>query len=407
MSNGLAFAAVTAAIQRLLMRRLTAELPPGTPGELNLGAARVTILPPDRAHQSAEHAHRLNLFLHLVRPNAALRNAAWPGGPRVRPPQAFELHYLLSATAHGDDEAAAQVLLGQALRILDDAPVLAPADLGAAIAGGDVHLQVEQVRLSFIPLAIEELSRLWQLFHVPYRLSAALQASVVLLGSVTPARAPLPVLRRQVNVEPTLAASSPTVAEIELPEARAAAHLGDPVVLRGQALAGDRVVVRVRHPRWSAAIDLSAGPGSTAEALAVALPEDPAGWPAGVYTLAVVVTRGAAVRVSNSVALPLAPRLLGPLPLVVQRAGDGSVALPLQFSPRAWPGQEVALLIGDREVTVDPREAPIDALTLVVPRAEPGEHWLRLRVDGVESDLIDRAAAPPRFAADRKAVIDP
>jgi hypothetical protein len=55
------------------------------------------------------------------------------------------------------------------------------------------------------------------------------------------------------------------------------------------------------------------------------------------------------------------------------------------------------LLLGDREIAAEPHDAPTDTLTFVVRAAAPGTYPARLRVDGVDSILIDYTASPPAF----------
>jgi hypothetical protein len=40
-----------------------------------------------------------------------------------------------------------------------------------------------------------------------------------------------------------------------------------------------------------------------------------------------------------------------------------------------------------------------------VPGAPAGEHWLRLRVDGVDSVLVDRSVTPPVYDDTQKVTI--
>ena len=41
--------------------------------------------------------------------------------------------------------------------------------------------------------------------------------------------------------------------------------------------------------------------------------------------------------------------------------------------------------------------APVDSLDFVIPDATVGDHLARLRIDGIDSPIIDRAATPPVF----------
>jgi hypothetical protein len=170
MSDSTAIAAVTSALRQRLQRALDASLP-GT---------RVTIRPPDRA-RDGQAGNQVNLFLFQTSPNASWRNAATgpsgAGGPRV-PPLALNLLYLMSAHGRDDDdpEPFSHRLLGEAMRVLHEQPVLDLPGLGPGPAGG-----AERVRVTLQPLSLEELTRLWAIFQTPYRLSVVYEASVVLI----------------------------------------------------------------------------------------------------------------------------------------------------------------------------------------------------------------------------------
>jgi hypothetical protein len=175
MSNSLAIAAVTATLRQLLDRGL-ADVP-GT---------RVTTRPPDKARTEAA-GNQVNLFLYQITPNAAWRNIPAATGPPSQPPLALNLYYLLSAYGDNEDDPGpmSHQLLGQAMRLLHDHPVLDPAVVRGALPGADLHEQVERVRITLQPLSLDEMSKLWTTFQAPYRLSVAYEAAVVRIDSMT------------------------------------------------------------------------------------------------------------------------------------------------------------------------------------------------------------------------------
>jgi hypothetical protein len=65
----------------------------------------------------------------------------------------------------------------------------------------------------------------------------------------------------------------------------------------------------------------------------------------------------------------------------------------------------VSLLVGAREIPAQPRAVLTDTLTFHVAEAETGEHLIRLRVDGVDSPLVDRSVTPPAFDATHRLTI--
>jgi hypothetical protein len=65
------------------------------------------------------------------------------------------------------------------------------------------------------------------------------------------------------------------------------------------------------------------------------------------------------------------------------------------------------LLLGGDEVPAGPHSAKTGNLTFVATddppgKFAPGEYFVRLRVDGVDSLLIDRTVQPPKFKASQK-----
>ena len=131
----------------------------------------------DRAREN-QAGNQVNVFLFQTSPNASWRNVATePGGLRP-PPLALNLLYLLSAHGRDDDDSEpfSHRLLGEAMRVLHEQPVLDLAEPGPAQAGG-----VDRVRITLQPLSLEEMTKLWTIFQTPYRLSAVYEATVILI----------------------------------------------------------------------------------------------------------------------------------------------------------------------------------------------------------------------------------
>jgi hypothetical protein len=62
------------------------------------------------------------------------------------------------------------------------------------------------------------------------------------------------------------------------------------------------------------------------------------------------------------------------------------------------PSQRVSLIVGSDEIIADPFSVPTTTPTFTWPAARVGvPRWVRLRVDGVESILVDRSQTPPVF----------
>ncbi|HLF26602.1 MAG TPA: DUF4255 domain-containing protein [Anaerolineae bacterium] len=219
MSNFLGVATVTATLSQVLQAAVQSDVP---------GATVKTLRPDGLADLTQEKG--INVYLYRVSPNAAWRNADLPtrrvdGTLAQRPQSALDLHYLLSF--FGDEaQLEPQRLLGSALTALHAQPILARERIRQTISNqvfsylGDSDLadQVELVRFTPVPLSLEELSKLWSAFYqIPYALSTAYQASVVLLEAEATPQPALPVRTPQVTATPQLlipiepAAARPTL----------------------------------------------------------------------------------------------------------------------------------------------------------------------------------------------------
>ena len=284
MSNPLAIAAVTATLRNLL-----------TTGLADVPGLKVSVQPPHKARRDTDTGNQLNLFLYQTTINSAWRNMDLPRqvqpGETGQPPLALDLYYLL--TAYGEDEdatdPASHRLLGRAMSILHDHPLLGAAEIQAAEPGNDLYEQIERVRVNPQAITVEELSKLWTIFQTQYHITVAYHVAVVLIESTRPLRAPLPVLMRGPGdvgpaIQPSMIPPFPTLTTLDLPGNRPSAHLGHILTLHGHHLSGAAVKVRFSHPRLLVPIDLSAQAGATDTAVAVQITNAPTVWPAGFYT---------------------------------------------------------------------------------------------------------------------------
>jgi len=57
----------------------------------------------------------------------------------------------------------------------------------------------------------------------------------------------------------------------------------------------------------------------------------------------------------------------------------------------------VSLLLGDQELPADAHAAQTNTLTFEAAGVATGSYFVRLRVDGVDSLLVNRAVKPPVF----------
>lgn len=418
MSNALAIAAVTATLRSLL----TAAL----------GIGDVTTKPLDKARTGL--ADQVNIFLYQTMVNGSLRNMPMPHqvkpGETSFPPLALNLFYLITAYGQDDDDASGHQLLGRAMIALHDHAVLSREDIFNAtespLPDSDLHVQVERLRITPQPMPLEEMSKLWTTFQTQFRISAAYQISVVLIESKRAATTPLPVLTRGsqsdsgVTSQANLTPPFPTILSVTPPDRQFSALLGDTLSIVGHNLDGTNISVRIAHPLLAEERVLAPLGGSTVNGVEFEIPDEPANFPAGFYTLAVEVTRPGETfsRTSNRLSFSLAPEIATALPLTVTRDADGLVTLSLDCRPEVRFGQRAALLLGHREIQPEPFPFPLPVppqtgtLTFEfdnptpLESPDPSEYFARLRVDGVDSPLIDRTGDLPVFRNNQKVTIE-
>jgi hypothetical protein len=380
MSNALAIAAVTATLRNLLAQ--------GIAPDPDLADISVTMQPPDRARPQTAIGNQLNVFLYQAAPNPAWRNRDLPtqqhDGEAGQPPLALNLFYLL--TAYGRDNDAqrpfSHMLLGRAMSILHDHPVLGAAEIAGALQGGDSGTQLERIRLTLQPMALEDMSKLWTAFQSQFRASVAYEAAVVLIGSTRPRRAAPPVLRRGEadTGASALGGTTPPIPTITAVEPAGGVEPGSGLTLHGHDLDGQAVTVLLsallhRDERKLQATSIAA------DQVTLTLPAD---LPAGLYRLSLQVHRPDP-RPSNSMGLTVVPAILSGLPARLRPAG-GRIALVLKAP--VLPGQEVQLLVGGVSLAAPSRSAPTDRLSFDIPALPVGQHIARLRVEGIDSAIL-------------------
>jgi hypothetical protein len=402
MSNALAIAAVTATLRNLLQNAIQ----PLSPG------AQVTVRPLDRARENVT-VDSVNLFLYNTGPDAAWRNAVLPGihpGELAQPPLALTLWYLVTSFSQTDDDTVSHRLLGGAMSALNQAPVLDRAAIKTALPGNDLYLQVERVRVTPDTLDIEEISKLWTAFQTNYRISAAYRVSAVLIQNPVGASAPLPVLSRGTgDWGPTAQTSTavPGVLRSVAPaDGQLSARLGGVILLTGDQLSGTSVAARLTNQRQAVTVTVQVPAANvTDSSVQVQLPNDPVKFPAGIWTAQAVISRaGQPDWVTNELPFGLAPAMTN-LPLTVTRNAAGTATITVDCQPNVGPDQDCAVLLGPAPIVLAPRAGALSTLTFTVPGAVPGRYPVRLRVDGVDSLLIDAVAVPPRYDPSQEVVI--
>lgn len=437
MSNALAIASVT----RLLKDLLNDTLVNGDiSGDIGTDVI-VTALPPDRVleRMNEQTPSQLNLYLHRITPNAALSTSDLPtrdmrGAVVHRPRLALDLHYLL--TAYTNQELHGEILLGYAMEMFHETPILARNMVRAALQGGvngailppafqatdpaRLADQIELIKITPQTLSMDDMSKLWTAFQTNYRTTVAYLVSVVLIERDQPARRPLPVLSRGpvdtttgrdlgVAVNPGLLPPTPTLTALQAPARRPAIRLGDTLTLIGHRLDAGEARIRFTEPETGGSIDLTPAAAPTPDRMEADLPSglplaaghplagtgsDPGAWRIGTYLVDVTLNRsGAPERVTNRLPIALAPRATPSA-----TAAPAGTEVTVACEPPIRARQPLSLIVGQAEALIEPLVADADQVSAVFPGLPAGARLpVRLRVAGVDSLLIDPEPTPPRF----------
>jgi hypothetical protein len=416
MSNTLAIAAVTATLRNMLNTFM--------PKRDELNGLTLTTMPPDLARK-AHNDLQLNVFLYHTAVNTGWRNRDMPGvvraGESAAPALALNLQYLITAYGKGDNTDSDDYIhrvLGAAMSVLHDHAVLDRADIALALAGNDLAGQFESLRITWQPMSLDEMSKLWTIFQAPYRLSAAYEVTVVLIDSHVPVKSALPVLARGADDRGpnAVAATAPVLDSIVLPRSQPAARLGESISLLGKQLSVADAKVRFTSPRLPQPIELD--PQARAGgALDIALPAaDPlALWAPGFYTVGLVLRPSALPAiVSNEISFALAPQIVVVSTVVGTDPNTGTLTRTLNLTcfPRVVAGQRVLLLLGDRQIApqtaIPPPPTDItlpSELAFEVQDIPGGDYVVRLRVDGVDSIPVTFTGAVPAFDPAQKVTL--
>jgi hypothetical protein len=415
MSTFHAIAGVTALLTDLLNDGLVDLDVDGSGGHTTVSALAPHLVDPPGPNQN--HPKQLNLFLYQVTPNQGWHNTNLPSrnsdGQRLtNPPLAIDLHYLL--TAYASEYLDTEILLGQAMLLLHENPVLSRDGILHLIANpigmpsdnnkkaresltlSELSEQIDGLKITPQYLSTEEVSRLWAALQAPYHPTVAYQVSVVLIESKRRTRATLPVREARVHVMPfehvhieKVLSKKGTGPALEQP-----ITVDQTLVIRGQHLRGQvtnlRIGGKVVAPTVIGATELEA-------TLAADLR-------AGVQTVQVIhdldfgtpneLHRGFE---SNAAAFVLRPTITTPT-----FANGTPKTITLTFNPKVGRSQRVSLLlnpllsVGANTYRFD---APLHNGITTVAQEETtsisfsikdvpiGKYLVRAQVDGAESPL--------------------
>jgi hypothetical protein len=441
MSNAAALATVTAVLKDLLNNGLLNH-----DALTHVGEVIVTALPPDRI-DVPETKSQLNLFLYLVTPNLGWRNVGLPsrddrGDLVSAPPLALDLHYLLSV--YGAKEFHAEILLGYAMNLLHEMPVLTRAgirqslsnalqvDNGTSVppdlkdlATSGLADQVEMIKITPNFLSTEEMFKLWMAFQTPYRPTTGYHVSVVLIDSDRQGKAALPVRERNLYAVPF---RQPVIEEILSRSAPLKPFVKNQAILTGYRLA--LIGRQLRGDDTRVLIDgVELAPNAVQVSDARIEFDLPAGLSAGVHGVQVALMRSMGTPAALHRGVESAASVFVLCPQVTQVAvnvtkGQGQPntvprdgTLTLTVTPPVGRDQRVVLLLNElgapagqpplaHRFLAPPRDpqGPATSNTVDVPFTQvlPRTYLVRLQVDGAESPLdVD---ANGKFAIPSRAI---
>lgn len=385
MSNYLAIATVTAALQQVLH----------TPVRNAVGSAVVGFNRPDAGTAATP---LVNIFLYQITPNAAYRNADLPtrgadGTLSKRPQAAFDLHYLF--TFHGNDaQLEPQRLLGAVTTTLHAQPLLSNDNISSAVtnfgflAGSGLDSQIERVRFTPTALSLEEFSKLWSVFfQVEYSLSAVYQASVVLMESdEIPVAAP-PVIRPNLYVVPF---RSPYISQVVSEDGKPITSAST-ILIQGTHLRNPNTVVSIEGQEFTP---------TTITDTQLTLPI-PAGLHAGVKALQVLqkLDMGTPAVAHRGFESNVAPFVLCPtissITAAAAPAPPGGTNVTVKLVPNIGVGQRAVLLLNQvsgansKAFSSPAVVSTVDSnqVVLNIDNVPTGSYLVRIQIGGAESPL--------------------
>ncbi|HWQ18536.1 MAG TPA: DUF4255 domain-containing protein [Methanotrichaceae archaeon] len=405
MSNWLSIATVSATLRNILTA--------GVQQDPDLVGTVVTTQPPDKARANIS-GNQINLFLYNVTQNAALRNTGLPG--QLRPgesgiqPLALDLHYLITAYGNDNDDILGCRILGKAVSVLNDHPILSADEISNSLTGNDLGNQIDRIRITPHAISVEAMSQLWMIFQTQYRISVGYQVGVVMIDSTAPAKIPPPVLNRGKDGRGAKATTglSAVLQGIVLPFNLPSVQVGDEIIIQNLDIDAEvHFLNRHVHPiDGSSDIEevvkkpaLNSAHGNIRIKL-----DDPSEWSAGPYTVFAVIPRGEDPSIAtNELPLSVAPKITLP----TRSASPGDIDLSLTVNPEVLSGQKVYLLFGSRQILWDPNPRPkaADTLLFTIKNVGIGTYLVRLRVDGVDSMPFNLSSEPLSFDDQQKVVV--
>ncbi len=150
----------------------------------------VTLLSPKDLEGTV--TNRLSIFLYQIVENAYMKNQPVErigAGQLKYPPLSLNLYYLLTPYAGETEEIRGwdiHTILGRAMQILYDNAILeGPAllDTLKLIPREDYYEKIGQIRIILNSLSLDDLTKIWNSFDTPMRLSVCYEVRVIMIES--------------------------------------------------------------------------------------------------------------------------------------------------------------------------------------------------------------------------------
>ena len=451
MSNHLAIATVTTTLQRLLQQAV----------QVSVDGASVTTSRPDGGGGVPDTG--VNLYLYHIKRNGAFSNGDHPGRQRrgdvgKQHQLSIDLYYLISFYGN-DADMEPHRLLGTTLEMLTDQRTLEPRLINETthdpsfpiLEQSDLAEQVEQIRLEFMPISTDELSKVWSVFlQTPYALSVVYKVTVLMIEGSLPGRRALPVRDRRLGTIPM--SKQPLIDRVYAGNSAYEPILATSTLhLRGQLLQSKTVTVRLgaveilpmQVTEAEVVVSLSRVPSdvlkagvqgvqvihhpdtnaSTRERLTAMIGSrsDRRGQPSFTPNVATSPTPRSSRPAPQPHSSPLRRTIESNVMPFVLRPSIQSVEIfeleGIDDDPRSGylqistdvllrQGQRVVVTLNDRTLTrpedyvFDPLDVQEDTQTIVCPikNVFSGEYLVRIQVDGAESVLqVDQNPQSPTF----------
>jgi hypothetical protein len=409
MSDYLAVGGVSAVLKALL----TSALSDGGPSTVLQTPPGITNLAPDLITTGQDEPAQLNLFMYYASINPALRNLDLPsmdssGQQLSNPPLAINLHYLI--TAYGANPFDPEILLGFAMRVFHNTPVVprttiqsaltaldsgTPSNEQQLVSGSTLASQIEHIRITPEALSTEEIYRLWTAFQVSYRPTTSYQVSVVVIQDTASFQSNRPVQQRALVAlpltGPMISSVTPQMATVgQLITINGSNFLNGPASNTLVSFNGGTPIaaamVQGNYLRVNVPSSLSAGTGSVSVITNVTFPSSSTPHPCFA---------------SSPFPFQLIPTITPPASPPYQ-ATQGS-PFTVTVNPQVGVLQNVVVYIGDQAIPQPslPITGPATSatVTVTVPTSiAAGTYPLRVEVDGAQSQLTqDTNTVSPTF----------